>query len=302
MDYLDTLKKAFKITLKNKFLWVFGILIGGVGGLNSFNFNRFTPNYQYESSATPASELTNIQLMERIVEIWNQYGLLILTIALILLLLALFFFVMNVISQGALISSVASLEEGKKTNFYHEISVGWHKFWRVWGVMVVYFMITMVTLVVLVVPIIVGVMTKFYAIAIFWGVLMFFVCLVIWLVVSLISPYSIRIAVLGNDSVWMSVKKSFHFFKKNWTEIIVTYLMLVAAAFVYGLAISIFVLLVGAVLFLIGYALWLSSVTAGIIYASFASLAFFVCLVILSGVYNTFTSSVLTLTYLRLKK
>jgi hypothetical protein len=302
MDYLDTLKKAFKITLKNKFLWVFGILIGGAGGLNSFNFNRFTPNYQYESSAKPASELTNIQLMERIAEVWNQYGLLILTITLILLLLAVFFFVMNIISQGALISSVANLEEGKKTNFYHEISVGWHKFWRVWGVMVVYFMITMVTLIVLVVPVIIGIITKFYAVAIFWGVLMFFVCLVIWLIVSLISPYSVRVAVLDRLGIWASVKKSFELFKKNWTEIIVTYLVLVAVAFIYGLAISVFVLLIGAILFLIGYALWLASTTAGIIYATFASLAFFICLVILSGVYNTFTSSILTLTYLRLKK
>jgi len=295
MDYLAIIKKAYQITLKNKFLWIFGILAGGYGGLRTFNVG--SPNYQTSSEdfskAFPAFDWASF---------WANYGGLILTLLVILAILAIIMFILNVISQGALVGSVDKLSEGQKSNFKDGFRTGAHQFWRILGMSIIYLLMILASLIVLVGPIVISVINKLYIIAVIWGGLLFFVCLAFWILVGLIYPYSLRVIVLKTYGVWESIRDSLHFFRDHWKEVVVIYLLLLAIGLGFGIALVFGILIVGGILLALGLGIWLASPLVAVIYGFLAGLTFFIALVVISGGYNAFSSAALTLTYNHLVK
>jgi uncharacterized protein (DUF2062 family) len=70
----------------------------------------------------------------------------------------------------------------------------------------------------------------------------------------------------------------------------------------FGIAMALIILIVVAVLLAIGFGIWLANPLITIIYGCAFGLIFFAGLAIISGAYNTFTSSIITLTYQKLSK
>lgn len=301
MDYIGILKKAYQITIKNKFLWIFGVLIAGAGGIASFN-----PGFNYPTSSKDTDQwgatLTSAQFEQKLAEFWANYGNMMIIGAAILLLVCLMFFILSIISQGALIGSVNRIDKGEKADFKTGFSIGWRNFWRVWGVAIIYLLFILASLCLLIIPVSLLVISQSYALAIVWGLLMFFVCLAFWILISLIAPYSTIVAVLEKLSVWESIRESLHLFRQNWVEIILIYLLLVAITIAYGIVILLLSLIIGGIMLAIGVAFWLASMWTAIIYGFMVGLAFIICLIIINGAFKSFASAVLTLTYNRLKK
>jgi len=133
MDYFGIVKKAFHISFKNKFLWIFGLLASGAAGFQGYNSlpNSFTNGSEW-------SKYTNGSGNFDFVTFWANYGGIILILMLVLVLLAIAFFVLNIISQGALVSSVERISSGEKPDFYDGFHDGWHQFWRVWGMNLIF--------------------------------------------------------------------------------------------------------------------------------------------------------------------
>lgn len=304
MDYFAIIKKAYEITIKHKFLWIFGILAGGYGGFRSFNVSL--PNYTYDSSSTGADGWTKILghplTSTDIAAFWANWGGLIIGLTIVLLAIAMLMFVLNLISQGALVGSVEKISKDQKSSFKDGFKLGAKQFWRVWGVAIIYLLMILASLCVWIIPTCILVMTGGYVFAAIWGILLFFVSLAFWILIGLISPYSLRVVVLEKYSVWQSIRESLHFFRDNWVKVVLMYLLLLAFGIAFGLVLALGILIIAAILLAIGYGLYLATTIGAIIYGSIVGFAILIAIAVVSGAYNTFSSAALTLTYLELSK
>lgn len=293
MDYFKILKKALAISVKNKYLWIFGILIGGAGGGFGTSFSNST------SYSNKWDKYFNQISWDNF---WSIYGGIILLILGVILILGFLWSIFSVVAQGAILGAVEKIEKGQKHNFWEGLHFGWHKFWRVFGVGLLMFLIVLISIIILVLPIVLFAIAKIYVLAVLYGILVFFVDLVFWLFLGVMAPYIQRVAVLGDRGVWEAICSSWKFFQKNWKDILVIYLLLMAASIVTSLAILLVILIVGGLLFAIGFGLYLASMAVFWMYVTVFGFAFIVLMLILGGVIKTFNSSVLTLTYLELTK
>lgn len=299
LDYFGIIKRAYYITLKHRFLWIFGLFAGGLATMNmNWSFPSYNPN---NSDWVKAWENTNFSNLD-FTTFWANYGITFIAILASLLLIMILLFVVSIISQGALIGGVGQIAVGENSEFKKAFKIGWHNFWRVWGVGIIYLLMILISLSIFIIPVSLLVINGLYIIAIVWGILLFFICLAFWLLIGLISPYSYRVVILEKFGVFRSIRESLHFFRDNWKNIVVMYLLLMAIGIGFGIIMALAILIVAGIFLGIGIGLWLASPLATIIYAGVIGLVFVAGLAIISAVYNTFTSSVVTLTYQKLIK
>lgn len=293
MDYLGILKRAYEISIKHRYLWIFGILSGGAG----LNANITLPSGSGEWT-NKLDKLSNIRFENYLSHYW---GVLIAIFGLILL-LGILWLAASVISQGALLGSVVAIEKKEKNNFWTGFAYGAHKFWKVFAFGLLIFLMVIATLIILGLPIVLFVVAKVYALAIIYGILVFLLDIVFWIYLGVMQPYILRSTILGGKGVWEAFASSWEFFQKNWQEIVVIYLILLAIGIGVGLGFLMVLLIFGGLLFAIGFGIYLAFQSAVWIYAGIAGLAFAVLLLCFGGIFNTFTSSILTLTYLEFEK
>ena len=298
MDYIGIMKKSYQISIKNKFLWIFGILAGGYGGFQGWggSFNSFN------SGNTDRGKIDKIFNSFDFNTFWGNYGGLIITLIGLFVLIGIIFAVLGIISQGALIGSVAKIDSEEKANFKIGFRVGWHHFWRVFALGLVYGLIVFASLIILIVPIVIFATTHLVPLAVVWGILVFLACLFLWVVMGIISPFSLRFLILKESGIIESIREAWWLLRHNFGHIIIMYLLLMAVGIAVGIGLVIAIVLVLAILVLIGLGLWLLSPIPAIIFAIVAGICFMVAIMIFSGAYNTFTSSVITLTYRDLVK
>ena len=295
MDYFAIIKKAYQITLKHKFLWIFGIFAGGAAGLKSFNFGYSTSGLEWQNHL---SNLTN----KSGGNFWEAYGTIILLICALISLLAIVVLILNIISQGALIGTVEKIAKNEKVDFHHGFATGTKNFWRVLGVSLIYLLMILASLVILFIPVAVTIVGKMYVLAVIWGILIFFLDLAFWILIGLICPFSFRVVILEKLGIWQSIRESLHFFRDNWQKVLVIYLLTFAIGIGFGIALILAMLIVGGLLLAIGFGVWLASPLGTLVYGLLAGLTFAILVMVISGGYNSFYSAILTLTYLELIK
>lgn len=295
MDYFDIIKKAFKVSLKNKFLWIFGILAGGAAG-GGFNFQIPSSGSSGSLDKTLGKDLSTIDWTT----FWTNYGTPILFVMVILLILAIIFFVIGLISQGALIGAADKIEKDQKVTFGNSFMIGWHNFWRVWGLNITLLLAILIVLSFWIIPVCLLVIIGAYVSAVIVGILLFLVNLLFWIVIGFISPYALRIVVLKKHSVFESIRGALHFVRDNLLEVLVMYLLLMVVGLAVGLAVILVGLILIGILVAIGFGLYYISSIVLFIYIFFMVLILIVLCLAFSGAYTTFTSTVLTFTYLKL--
>lgn len=295
MDYFKILKDSYEITLKHKYLWIFGIFAGGAAMSFGWNTNFYGTNSLSNDWPNNANSFNFEQF-------WTNYWSVIVAILGLLFLLGLLWMIFSVISQGALLGSIRHIKENKENNFHLGFAFGWHKFWRVFAVGLIIGLLFFFSAALFVVPIILFVLIKAYVLAVIYGLLTFFLALVFWLYLGLLAPYILRIAILGDKGSWEAVNLAWPFFQKHWKDILIIYLLMMAVGIVIGIGIILTLLLVGGLFFLIGLAIYLASSIAAWIFAGFAILVLLVLFAVLAGAINTFNYSVFTLAYLEMAK
>lgn len=293
MDYLKILKRAFEISIKNRYLWIFGILAGGAGGFGS-SFSNSSSSIDYSDKWDKYFNQISFE------NFWLNYGAIVLAILVVILILGLLWSILSIISQGAILGLVEKIEKGQKHNFWIGLSYGWHKFWRVFGVGLILFLIVFFSIIILVLPIILFAVAKIYVLAVIYGILVFLIDLFLWLFLGVMAPYIQRTVVLGGQGIWETIGSSWDFFRKHWKEVLLIYLLLMAAGIIATIALILVVLIVGGLLVGIGFGLYLASQAVFWMYVAVFGFAFIIFMLILGGVIKTFNSSVLTLTYLEL--
>jgi hypothetical protein len=304
MSYGDLIRDAFRITLRNRFLWFFGFFAGSA----FFNFPSGGGNFDTDdfeqSGATPSALAAQVGpgVFDSVV--------LVVAIAVVVLLLVLLFIVMAIISQGALSESVTAIDRGEGRRFGTTFRAGLRTFWRVLGYYVLFFLIAVGLLVAIGVPIALVIGGTFAVtqstgariiVAVLAGLAAIALLILIFVPLHIISQYALREIVVRRERVFGSVGSGYGVFRRNLGRSLLLWLIHIGLMIGIGIALLVAALLVGLVLFIPTIGLVLAEyTTAAIVAGVIAGLILLPILLVASGAAGTFGHSYWTLAYLRL--
>lgn len=294
MDYISIIKRAYEITIKQKFLWIFGIFAGAGIGFGSYQGSGWTGG--------SADKLDNTnQTYTQVTSYIDQHIGVILLILSILLILGLLWFIMSVISRGALIGGIVKINKGMKLDFGDAFKIGTAKFWRILGTLIITFILVWLVFIILLLPCILLFTINIWWLAIIVSII-FILFFIVWAVfITFVSIYAQCHIVIEDKKVIYSFKESMSLVKKNWKNILLLIVFNWAVNIVISIVFVVVFLILLAILGIIGAVMLTLSVTVLIIYAIIFGLAFLVFMLIVSGVINTFNSCYWTLSYVELK-
>ena len=304
MNYGDLIRDAFRITLHNRYLWFFGFFAGGTGtnfvgnvpsGGGNFNFDDF------RRSGAGLTAQVGQGLSETVV---------ILGIVLVVLLIALFFIILAIISQGALADSVAAIDRGEGRRLGTAFRSGLNNFWRVLGYIVVFFLVALGLLVVIAIPVALLIGGTFAAtqstgvrisVAVIIGLLAILLLILVFVPLYIISQYALRDIVVRRERVLGSVGSGYSLFRHNIGSSLLLWLIQLGLSIGIGIAFILLLLIVGLILALPAIALAVAGyTTAAIIAGVIAGLILLPILLVATGAIGTFFHAYWTLAYLRL--
>jgi hypothetical protein len=305
MNYRDLIGDAFRIALRNRYLWFFGFFAGGTGsnlvgnvpsGAGNFDPNDFRQSGVILSAFQVGQGLSN--------------AVLIVGIVIVVLILALFFIIIGIISQGALADSVAAIDRGEGRRFGSAFGAGTANFWRVLGYYVVLFLIALGLVVAIGIPVALLIGGTFAAtqstgarisVAVMVGILAVLVLIAVFVPFSIVAQYALREIVVGRGRVFGSVGSGYGLFRHNIGRSLLLWLIMIGLSIGIGIAFLLVVVIVGLVLFIPTIALAVAGYsTAAIVAGVIAGLILLPLLLVTTGAIGTFSHAYWTLAYLRL--
>ena len=304
MSYGDLIRDTFRITLRNRFLWVFGFFAGSAFfNLPSGGGNLDTDDFQQSGVGTSV-------LAAQVGPGAFDNAVLIVGVVLVVLLLVLVFLVMSIISQGALSESVAAIDRGEGRRFGSTFRAGLGSFWRVLGYYVVFFLIAIGLLVAIGVPVALVIGGTFAVtqstaarviVAVLGGLIAVALLVLVFVPLHIVSQYALREIVVRRARIFGSVGSGFGVFRRSLGRSVLLWLIHLGLMIGIGIALLVAVLLVGLILFVPAIALGLAEyTTAAVVAGVIAGLILLPLLLVASGAAGTFGHAYWTLAYLRL--
>lgn len=303
VNFGELLKKAWQYVWKFKYLWLLGILTGGGASSGSSNFSL--PANSWPNNNDWQNSMTGHNLTDAVPSLGKVLGasgtslpiVLMLVIALAVFLLLILFIYLSITARGAIISAVNGIDSGKNFSLAESWHYGHKYFWKILGFSILSFLIIFVPLLFLATPVVIMAMLKWYIPAIIVGVLFLIIFVLYAIYIALSIQYGERILVLENKGSWDSIKDGMQFFRNNWKNVLLTYLILIALMIGAGTALVIGLLIVGGSLAAIVYGLYLANQTVAIILAIPLGLILFTALLAANGLIASYQSTLITLVY-----
>ena len=305
MNYGELIGDAFRITLRNRYLWFFGFFAGGSTGFNvPTNIPTGGGNFNPDDFQSSSMMLSAVQVGQGL-----GTGILIAGIVLIALILALFFIFMSIVSQGALADSVAAIDRGDRRSFGTTFRSGMGNFWRVLGYFVVFILIAIGLLLVIGIPVALLIGGTFAAtqslgaritVGVVVGLLAVLALIVVFVPLSIIGQYALREIVVRRERVLGSLGSGYGIFRRNIGRSLL--ILLIQFGISIGIAIAFFLalLIVGLVLFIPTIALAVAGISTGAWIAGGIALIILIpLLLVATGAIGTFSHAYWTLAYLR---
>ena len=305
MNYGELIGDAFRITLRNRYLWFFGFFAGGSTGFNvPTNIPTGGGNFNPDDFQSSSTMLSAVQVGQGL-----GTGILIAGIVIIALILALVFIFMSIVSQGALADSVAAIDRGDRRSFGTTFRSGMGNFWRVLGYFVVFILIGIGLLLVIGIPValvIVGTIAATQAVGAriaviaVVAILAVLALIVVFVPLSIIGQYALREIVVRRERVLGSLGSGYGIFRRNIGRSLL--ILLIQFGISIGIAIAFFLalLIVGLVLFIPTIALAVAGISTGAWIAGGIALIILIpLLLVATGAIGTFSHAYWTLAYLR---
>jgi hypothetical protein len=304
MNYLDLIKDAFWITLRNRYLWFFGFFAGAGGGGLNFSFPSGSGGFDGENGrqAGAAPVLAAQQTA------FDNVALIVALVVLVLLIL-LVFVILYLISQGALAESVAALDRGERRRFWSAWRAGVSNFWPVLGQVLLFILIGAGLLLVIAIPVVALILgifaTDSTGLQILFAVLAALIAIglliVVFIPLVIVSQFALRELVVGGERVFASIGGGYRLFRRNLGRSLLVWLIQLVLMFAAGIALVIAAILLGLVLFIPTIILAVAEyATAAILTGVVAGLILLPILLVAFGILGTFNHSYWTLAYLRL--
>lgn len=299
MDYSGIIKRAWDITWKYKFLWLFGLFAGGVGGGSGTGGGG--NGSSGDSSSEAGRKLT--QQAENFTDALADNIPLIIAVVGGLVLLGLVLWVISIAARGGLIHLVDEIEQGRQAT----ASEGWSFGFSKWGRLLAIDLLLGLPVVILVVG--VGILAAMALIPAFAGgdagaaggvvalcgllVIVIPVFMILGFILSVLAMTSSRYAVLEDRTATNAIGTGWGALRARLKDSVLMWLMNLAINFVFGIvaAVVAIAMMVPGVIMLI----------AGNIFG-FAALAFLMVLVLLlpTAIFNTLLSAAWTIWFRRL--
>lgn len=274
-SYRLILKQALQITLKYKYLWLFGLFAALTAAGGSWEYNLLTQGFGknvIDSSYLQLEKiLSNLELIVNFgnglivlitSDIWSMLNAL--TLILLTGLLLFCFIWLSISSQGALINALKKILKGKQKtqliSYRENITVGHKNFWPVLMMnILIKFLITF-SFFIISIPLLLLALKDSSAL-VFVYIILFVLFVPLATGFSLMMKYAISYQIFEGYGFFKSIEKAYELFKKNWLisleMAVIIFLISFAAALVFALAASIVLL----PLFITGLAvnaLWLT--------------------------------------------
>jgi hypothetical protein len=300
MNYGDLLSEAFRLTWRNRFLWFFGFFVAGGGGTFNFpaNFGGQEMQDPFGPDAGPMDWIA------------DNLVLFLTAVISVVVVLALIFLVLSMISHGALAESVAALHRGETRGFGSAFRTGTANFWRVLGLKVLFFLIALGLALLIFLPVVLGGLAAFSltdstglrVLAVVLGVIFVFVALVVvFLPFAIINQYALRELVVSRRRIMESIAGGFGLFRRNIGRSLLVWLIQLAVMLGLGIAMLVVLVIFGAILLGPAIALFATEhATAGVVAGVVGGILFLVPVFVISGAVGAFNHAYWTLAYLRL--
>ena len=309
-SYRSILKQALKITLKYKYLWLFGLFAALTAAGGSWEYNLLSSSLGKNLIDTSYLQLEKIIAVLEVVvnfgsgliallksDIWSVLN------ALTLILLGgLFIFAfiwLSISSQGALINALKKILKGKKKSeeisYRENITVGHKNFWPVFLMnILIKFLITF-SFFIISIPLLILSIKDVSALMIIY-IILFVLFVPLATGFSLMMKYAISYQIFEEFGFFKSIEKGYKLFMKNWLVSLEMAVILFLVSFVAGLAFALAASIVLLPFFITGIAIDALWLTWFITYLGIALTIFF------GAVLSTFQVSAWTSLFFNLKE
>ena len=302
MNFGEILSKAWKIIWKHKILWIFGILAGcsQASGSNSGNLSYQFSNKNYGTDPrpfiqeffTPFNKLSEGQIIAIVVGI-----------SLVVLLLVILATFLGTIGRIGLIRGTQQADQGAEKLVLGELFSGsFPYFWRIFLLNLLIGLAFIILVLLLMLPVILlGIATAGIGLL----CLLPFLCLFVpfaWFVGLIIQQATIAI-VVENCSILQGLRRGWDLFKQNIGPLLLMALILylgvnLIGGFIIGLPV-----IAAVIPALVGMISSAGRVMqGGLLTAAICFIAYLPVLLLLSGIFRSYTDTAWTLTYLRLTR
>ncbi len=293
MDYLKILKRAYQITIKHKFLWLFGFLVALTSGGINFNLN-FSSQGMGDQFPKIAEGIGDFVIIN-----W----ILILIILVFLFLLFLAFWILSIFSQSALIGCVNKIDRGESTGMKDGFIIGKTYFWRMLGLSLLIGIIIFLSVLILGGPVVLLFVYKLWLRAVVLLLLALLILIPEIVLFSLILKYAQRYIVIARKGIFESIKLSFVMIKKNLGPTILIALILIGISLLVGIAMLTALLIIGIpMIFLTGLAFAVAGLIGALFPALLGILLLFAISISIRTLLTVFDYTVWTLVFKQLKK
>jgi hypothetical protein len=302
MDYGYILKRAWAVTWKHKILWVFGIFVMAGGGANYSSSSSFNSSSGSPGGVTPEQ----LDQMERALEQVIAYLPILIGIGILMVLLAIVWWILSIAAQGALIHLVNEAEEGREVRAGAGWRMGFRYWWRLFGIYFLLFLPVMVIGLLMGLAIFFSVIAGsgvgsetpeavFSTVLSICGIVIFGVLLlvVIGFIVGLLALLATRHAVLRDARVVESIRFAWTDVRTRFKDVFLMWLINFGIGIAWGMA-------VGIVSIFFGIGIFVSILTGVWPIAGLLGILMFLLLLIPNAIYSVFLSAMWTVFYRRL--
>jgi hypothetical protein len=314
MNYMQILKRSWKILWAYPALWVFGIIMALTAGASSSNGSSSGSNYKFNGSnpttpsVTPSGQWGQVtdyfnRIGDQLTQYFNNPGNLRAIIGVVIglvclgLLVSILFTFAKYVSQVALIRMVDGYEtSGEKVTWKQGFRLGWSKSaWRLFLIDLVIGLPLAVAFIVLfgcaAIPVVLGFIsggtpTLINIIPTIGMVfLVIFIIVVVSVLLALVLEIIHRVCILQDKGVFDAIRQGWQMVRQNLKSVFLMWLILVGIGIVYGLAtipVALILVVLGLVVGgLVGGLLYLAvhtaaTVTAGVITAVIVGVLLFI--------------------------
>ncbi|MBD3362227.1 hypothetical protein GF362_00730 [Candidatus Dojkabacteria bacterium] len=316
MDYIQNLKDSVKLWWEHKYLWLLGMIVAFFSGGSNFR-NDFDSSSDFPGKVEHGFDQATQQL-DPIVqsiksipeELWIVIGAICISLLIIWILISIY--IKNKAKSG-LVKATEKITNGSKLNFKKSWNLG-NKYWlKVFGQNVL-----LALPIIIVVLIIFGSMISIFytnrdisfdesSFPIILSLIVILLCAVLGLYsifIGCIKPFALRKLIIEDQSVIASINQGMRYFIKNFTEILITFLLKLVITILTFLVLALPFLalfLLFFMVFILGFvSLIMFNIIAALIYAFLLLVIFTLFSAAIQGPFVTFHELYWTLTYLRI--
>lgn len=240
-------------------------------------------------------------------ELTSTIIIIIISVVLVVILVWIILLYFGLSARAGMILAVDKLETtGEKMTFSTALRAGRKYFWPIFGSGLMFFLYTVFFVLIIGALVLIGWFSRggiTIGLLVILGILLFLLFLVSVFYLSFLFLFVSQLIVLDQLGPVQAIIKAHALVKRNWRDVILSWVIIIGVGMVAGLAIMLAVFIVLAVFVLLGFGLYFAfkNMTVIIVYGSMVGLVLFVAMLFVRGIVTAYVMIFTTLVYRALR-